>query len=130
MLCSGVFDLLHVAHKRHLEAALGFGDFLVVGVTMDETARTEKRLPIIPEKERLEMVMALKCVEYASLCRGSMDALARWTPDVFCKGFDYIEKKLLREEIEYCKNHGIEIVHTSENPQTTSQIIERIKCAS
>ena len=127
VLCNGVFDLLHVAHLRHLEEARWRGDQLVVGVTMDATVTKGNGRPIIPQEERLELIKSLRCVADADLCQDSLDALERWKPAVFCKGYDYIEKKLLYAEIEYCKKHGIEIYYTRHNSQTTSGIIERIR---
>lgn len=128
VLCNGVFDLLHVAHVRHLEQASKLGE-LVVGVTRDATVNKLGR-PIIPEAERLEMVKSLRFVSDASLCRDSLDALEQWKPKIFCKGHDYVGKGLLSAELDYCARYGIEIFHTDDNPQTTSKIIERIKCAS
>lgn len=127
VLCNGIFDLLHVAHLRHLRQASKMGDMLVVGVTMDESAAKEKRRPIIPEAERLEMVRGLRWVEDAFLCANSLQALDDWKPHVFCKGHDYRLKGLLDEEIMFCTKYGIEIAYTDENPQTTSAIIERIR---
>ena len=127
VLCNGVFDLLHVAHIRHLEAARKMGDCLMVGLTDDEHAEKEKRKPINSQQERMEMLLALRCVSQVSLCNNSLDALEQWLPQIFCKGHDYLEKGLLASEIEFCAEHGIEIRHTPENPQTTSGIIERIK---
>ena len=129
VLCCGVFDLLHVAHIRHLKQAAEFGDRLVVGVTKDEFVGKMGR-PIIPQDERLEIILALRFVNNARLCRNSIEALKYWNPHVFCKGYDYKKKGLLDEEIKYCARHGIEIIHTKHNPQTTTGIIERIKCAS
>lgn len=130
VLCNGVFDLLHVGHLRHLEEARSMGDRLVVGLTMDAVAEREKRKPIIPEDERMEMLLGLACVSNVMLVRSGVEALERFHPQIFCKGYDYSLKGLLPAEINYCKEHGIEIRFTHENPQTTSQIIERIKCAS
>ena len=36
VLCHGAFDLLHVGHLKHLEAAKRHGDVLVVTATADE----------------------------------------------------------------------------------------------
>lgn len=125
VLVCGVFDLLHVAHVRHLREARSFGDMLIAGVTMDKFVNKEGR-PIIPQGERVEMVRALACVSSAFLCRDSLDAL-QINPGIFCKGHDYTLKGLLPEELAYCAKHGIQIRHTRYNPQTTSGIIERIR---
>lgn len=75
------------------------------------------------------MVAALRYVSTVFLCRDSLDALEIVKPTVFCKGADYLTKGLLNEEEEFCAKHGVEIAHTKFNPQTTSGIIERIRCA-
>lgn len=126
VLCNGVFDLLHVAHIRHLQEAATLGGRLVVAITRDAHIGKPGR-PIVPEHERLELIRALRCVHEAQLCKDSIEALKYWKPQVFCKGNDYRKKGLLDEEISYCARHGIEIVHTRHNPQTTTGIIERIE---
>lgn len=128
VLCRGVFDLLHVAHLRHLEEAKTFGDRLVVSLTTDEAAEREKRRPIIPEKERMEMLRGLRCVFDVSLCSDPLRDLQQWKPQIFCKGYDCIANGLPLAVTDYCAEHGIEIVYTSPNPQTTSGIIKRIRC--
>jgi len=58
VLTSGSFDILHEGHSLYLEAARGFGDFLIVGVDSDEKVRRRKgsNRPAVPELERLRMV--------------------------------------------------------------------------
>lgn len=128
VLADGVFDLLHVAHIRHLQQARTFG-LLAVGVTRDAFVNKVGR-PIFPEDERLEMIRSLACVYRAELVNDSLEALKLFAPAVFCKGSDYKAKGLLPEEYAFCAEHGIEIVHTEPNPQTTTSIIERIRCTS
>ena len=129
VLACGCFDLLHVGHVRHLQQAARRGDALVVGVTRDSGVNKPGR-PIIPEAERLEMVKALREVHGAALCDDSIDALHQWNPQVFCKGSDYAHKGLLDAEIQYCKEHGVTVFFTDENPQTTSKIVKAIRCES
>lgn len=124
----GCFDLFHVAHLRHLQEARAFGSLLVVGVTEDAGVRKGTGRPVIPQDERIEIVRWLTFVYEAKLFKDSMEALEYWKPQVFVKGADYLAKGLLPEEIEYCKAHKVEIKYTKPNPQTTSGIIERIKC--
>jgi rfaE bifunctional protein nucleotidyltransferase chain/domain len=58
VLTSGSFDILHEGHSMYLEAARGFGDFLIVGLDSDEKIRERKgpTRPAVPELERLRMV--------------------------------------------------------------------------
>ena len=128
VLANGCFDLLHVAHLRHLEEARTFGHRLVVGVTLDDYVGKGAGRPVIPQAERLEMVRGLRCVDDAFLCKDSLDALRRARPDIFVKGNDYLKKGLLMAEIKLCEAKGIEIRLTSPNPQTTTEIIGRLEC--
>jgi rfaE bifunctional protein nucleotidyltransferase chain/domain len=90
---SGVFDLLHVGHVRGFEAARRHGDLLVVGVNRDRRVRELKGpgRPVVPARQRAEMVAALRSVDVVSLF-GEDDpcALIRAIrPDVVCKGGEY-----------------------------------------
>jgi cytidyltransferase-like protein len=132
VLCCGVFDLFHLAHLRHLQEARAMGDYLVVGVTTDAGVGKKGR-PIVPQAERLEIVQAVRWVSAAALHENSISALEQWKPQIFVKGHDYIagiKKGLLKAEVDYCIKHDIRIAHTKPNPQTTTKIIERIRCAS
>lgn len=102
------------------------GNSLVVGVTRDKFVNKPGR-PILPEKERLEMVRAVRWVAGALLCDDAVDAMRQWGPHIFCKGGDYIEKGLLPAEIKYCNENNIEIRFTKDYGQRTGKIIERIK---
>lgn len=92
-LANGVFDLLHVGHVRYLEAARAQADRLVVGVNSDDSTRAVKGAgrPILPERERAEIVAALECVDYVTVFdEPTAEGLIRTVaPDVHCKGTDY-----------------------------------------
>lgn len=63
---NGCFDILHVGHIRNLQAAKALGDVLIVGINSDVSVRKNKGLtrPIVPERERAEMLAALESVDY------------------------------------------------------------------
>lgn len=124
VLANGCFDLLHPGHVRHLEEARRMGDFLVVGITMDRYVGKRGR-PIHTQEERLDMVKALRCVNAASLCKDSLEALVQWKPDIFVKGPDYRKRPLL--ERHYCARQVIRIAFTSAKPYSTTKMIARIK---
>src|SRR3954470_15149445 len=69
VFANGCFDLLHVGHVRYLEAARALGDLLVVGVNGDEQVRRLKGAgrPLILERERAELVAALRAVDYVTI---------------------------------------------------------------
>jgi D-beta-D-heptose 7-phosphate kinase/D-beta-D-heptose 1-phosphate adenosyltransferase len=58
VLTSGSFDLIHLGHVKYLAKAKERGDVLVVGVDSDAKIRRRKGedRPLVPERERLEML--------------------------------------------------------------------------
>jgi D-glycero-beta-D-manno-heptose 1-phosphate adenylyltransferase len=65
VLTQGVFDLIHEGHAKYLEMAKSYGDVLIVGVDSDELTRIRKGdgRPIVPQKERIEMLVHLRHVD-------------------------------------------------------------------
>lgn len=62
----GVWDLLHVGHVHFLRMAKSLGDKLVVGVPEDTVVYEDKgECPIIPCRDRIEMLSAIKHVDLA-----------------------------------------------------------------
>lgn len=67
VVCGGVFDILHPGHAFILGEAKSMGDVLVAIVARDSTVEKRKRIPIVPEAQRVEMVGHLKPVDVAVL---------------------------------------------------------------
>jgi len=66
VLATGTFDLLHPGHLLYLSKARALGDELFVIVARDSMIK-HKPKPIVPEKQRLTMVRALRMVDAAML---------------------------------------------------------------
>jgi rfaE bifunctional protein nucleotidyltransferase chain/domain len=90
---NGCFDLLHAGHVRTLFASRRLADVLVVGLNSDASVRRLKgpSRPIIPERERAEVLGALACVDAVIIFDESTPetSLARLKPEIHCKGADY-----------------------------------------
>jgi len=90
---NGCFDLLHFGHARSLQAARALGDILVVGVNSDPSVRRLKGIkrPIVPAKERAELVASLRCVDFAVIFDEATpeECLRLLRPAIHCKGADY-----------------------------------------
>ena len=69
VLTAGSYDLVHIGHARYLEAAKKHGDILIVGIDYDKKIQKRKgpERPIVPEVERLEMVLHLRPVDFVFL---------------------------------------------------------------
>lgn len=61
---TGVYDMFHIGHLNVIKKAKEQCDFLIVGVSTDELVEHEKhKTPVIPYKERAEIVEALRYVD-------------------------------------------------------------------
>ena len=128
VLCNGVFDLPHTGHLGHLKEARTFGDSLIVALTLDEFVGKPGR-PVMRWEERAALLMEWRCVDDVIAAKNSVNAIYACKPSVFVKGSDYVEKGLLQAEIEACEDVGAQIRFTKPHSPTTTELIERIKCA-
>ncbi len=106
VLATGTFDILHPGHLLYLSEAKALGDELYVIVARESMIK-HKPKPIIPEKQRLAMVQALKIVDKAILGseKDMFEPLHDIKPDIIALGKNqfFDENKL---EVEL-KRHGI-----------------------
>jgi rfaE bifunctional protein nucleotidyltransferase chain/domain len=125
-LANGNFDLLHVGHVRYLRGAKALGGKLVVAINSDESVRTLKGegRPIMPERERAEIVAALADVD-AVVVFPELDVRAlirEIRPDIHAKGTDYTAESVPeRDTVAECGGR-VEIVGDPKD-HSTSEII-------
>lgn len=86
--CHGCFDLLHVGHIRHLQAARAMGDLLVVTLTADEYVDKGEGRPVFSEALRAESLAALECVDFVAINASptAVEAIRLLRPDYYVKG--------------------------------------------
>lgn len=93
VFANGCFDALHVGHIRYLEGARREGDVLVVGVNDDASVCGLKGpgRPVLNEKARVQLVAALRAVDYVLLFgEPNVESLLQTLrPDIHAKGTDY-----------------------------------------
>lgn len=130
VLANGCFDVLHVGHIRYLRGAKREGDALVVAVNSDKSvARLGKRnRPLIPERERVEILEALEMVDYLTLFdEETVDSLIReLEPDVHAKGTDYTEETVPERETVLSYGGRIAIVGDPKDHSSTA-LIEKMR---
>jgi rfaE bifunctional protein nucleotidyltransferase chain/domain len=91
--CHGVFDLLHIGHIRHLQAARKNGEILVVTVTPDRYVNKGPHRPVFTETLRAEAIAALDGVDFVAINKWptAVEAIQLLRPDVYAKGSDYVD---------------------------------------
>ena len=128
----GSFDLLHLGHVRHLEAARRLGDVLVVTVTADRFVNKGPGRPVFNEALRAEMLAALEYVDWVAI-NPSPDAVGAITtirPEVYVKGQDYqnpagdVTGKITAER-DAVEEHGGRLAFTDEATFSSSELINR-----
>jgi len=89
VVAQGTFDLLHPGHVHYLEDAAAMGDELHVIVARRENV-THKQPPVLPNRQRRDVVAALDAVDDARVGHPSdiFAPIEDIDPDVIALGFD------------------------------------------
>lgn len=127
---NGCFDVVHVGHIRYLQGASDVADVLVVGVNSDESVRQLKGegRPVMPERERAEIIASLRGVDYVVIFgeRSPAGLLSRLRPDFQCKGTDYTPDSV--PEAEVVRAYGGEVVIVGDpKDHSTTAILEKLR---
>lgn len=123
---NGCFDILHVGHVRYLTTAKSFGDILIVGLNTDSSVKMLKgaNRPINNEKDRAEVLLGLKAVDYVVLFgeRTAENLVAEVRPDIYVKGADYTVDKIPEAKIVQSYGGRVELVQFVAGHSTTNII--------
>ncbi len=128
----GTFDLLHLGHARHLEAARRLGDVLIVTVTADRFVNKGPGRPVFSEALRAEMLASIEYVDWVAINEApdAVTAINRIRPNIYVKGQDYqnpegdITGKITKER-DAVEAHGGRIRFTDEVTFSSTKLINR-----
>ncbi len=129
VLANGCFDVLHVGHVRYLQGAKALGNLLVVGINSDRqvAALKGRGQPIVPERERAEVVASLAAVDLVTIFDEPTveTLLLAIRPDIHAKGTDYTEETVPERAVVRSYGGRVAIVG---DPKThsTSEILDRL----
>ena len=126
---AGVFDLFHIGHLNILKCSKEMCDHLIVGVSTDELTESYKgKKPIIPYKERKEIVEAIMYVDEVvpQTTRDKCAALSTLDFNVMFVGDDWKGSDIFsRTEKEFAKE-GVDIVYFPYTHGTSSTLLTDI----
>jgi len=123
---AGVYDLFHIGHLNILRKAKEQCEYLIVAVSTDELVSYKGKRAVIPFKERIQIVGAIRYVDKV-VSQENMDKLAAWKKyqfDVMFVGDDWKgTEKWNNIEIEL-KKYNVDIVYFPYTKETSSTLIK------
>lgn len=133
VLVTGVFDVLHWAHKEFLDRAAQEGRLLLVGIESDQRVRQLKgpNRPVNPQQRRMENLKQLNIAEFIFTLPADFDQLetrkeflSRIKPDILAVSEstpNLEQKKKLMQEID----GRVEIVFQHQPDTSTTKILQK-----
>ena len=129
---SGYFDPIHVGHLEYLKLAKQLGDKLIVIVNNDKQTILKKGKSFMNEKDRMEIVSALQCVDEVFLSidddKSVCKSLEFLKPSIFANGGDRSLSEI--PETAIIDKYSIKMVDGLGNKIRSSSKITGIKCDS
>ena len=123
---NGVFDLLHPGHVRYLTEARSLGVALIIGVNSDRSVRANKgpERPINRAEERVEILLALACVDAAAVFDEDtpLSIITEVQPDILVKGADWGPNNIVGRDVVETRGGRVVRVNLAEGFSTTNLI--------
>ena len=95
---SGYFNPVHIGHIKYIEEAKKLGKKLIVIVNTDKQVKLKGSSPFMNERERLEMIAALRFVDNVILAIDEDETVCKTLelikPDIFANGGDRTKKNI------------------------------------
>jgi len=124
----GVYDLFHIGHLNILRQARQQCDYLVAGVTSDETVSRKGYPPVVPLVERLEIIRSIRYVDAAVVETEPDNRRVAWEHvrfDIRFKGDDWRGTSRGRKLEEDCRSVGAKVVYFPYTMHTSSTQLRR-----
>ena len=123
---TGVFDMFHVGHLNILKRAKEQCEYLIVGVSTDETVVSYKhKTPIIKFDERIAIVEAIKYVDKVvpQTSMNKMDAYKELKFDALFHGSDWQGSDMYNKIVEDFAAVGVDVVFLPHTDGISSTLI-------
>lgn len=128
-MVDGGFDPLHAGHLAYFRKARELGVPLLCNVSGDHYV-SHKHPPLLPEADRVELIDALRPVDYVHLSRNTTEeVLQTLVPLYYVKGTDWLGR-LPEEQVRICAEQGTEVVFVDTVRDSSSRLLRRWSAAS
>ena len=125
-MVDGAFDPLHHGHIEYFQKARELGKPLLLNIAPD-VYTNEKHPPLLAAEKRARVLDALKPIDYTHVSPVDTETVLReLQPTHYIKGKDW-EGKLPPEQVNICKEHGIEIVFLDAVRDSSTQLLQRFQ---
>ena len=122
----GVFDMFHIGHLRLINRAAEYCEKLIVGVNSDSLVKEYKnKIPVICEKDRVDIVHNLKSVDRAEIVT-TLDKTILWERfhfDAVFIGDDWKGNDRWKQTERNLKPLGVDVVYLPHTPQISSTLL-------
>ena len=123
---TGVFDMFHIGHLNILKRAKEQCEYLIVGVSTDETVESYKhKTPIIKFEDRFAIVEAIKYVDKVvpQSSMNKMDAYKELKFDALFHGSDWQGSSMYDQIIKEFAEVGVDVVFLPHTDGISSTLI-------
>lgn len=126
---AGVYDMFHIGHLNVIKNAKKRCDYLIVGVSTDDVVKQNKnKMPIIPFKERFEIVKAIKYVDEVIPqerydVEGKIKTVIEHKIDVMFVGSDWKNTEKWNHIEKELKKLGCEVVYLPHTEGISSTLL-------
>ena len=126
VVTSGCFDLRRAGHVDHLQQSRKMGDHLIVLLNSDQWIRENKRVPVTPQEERRQILMALECVDQVVIFddQDPVNQLCRLRPQIFTKGSEWQGQEIIEQQTEALWGGRVHYTARKDQKSTTIMIRE------
>ena len=128
---SGVYDMLHIGHINIFKNAKKYCDYLLVAVSTDEVViKNKNKEPIIPFKDRIEIVSSIKYVDEVVSqdsydIQGKIDAVKKHNINVVFVGSDWKNTEKWNAIEKELKNIGCDVVYLPHTDGISSTMLRK-----
>jgi glycerol-3-phosphate cytidylyltransferase-like family protein/SAM-dependent methyltransferase len=123
-MVDGAFDPLHLGHLEYFERAGGLELPLLCNLAPDRYLEG-KHHPLLPAIERAKIIDALRAISYVHVNSLETDkVLEELRPKYYVKGDDW-NGKLPKQQVDICKQFGIEIIYLDSVRDSSTGILRR-----